>query len=289
LATRIDQAADTGRAANAGRWSENRPSSGWIPRIDLGELWSRREVALLLAIRNFKLRYTQAAFGVAWVLLQPLLAAGIFAIVFGHAIKVPTEGLPYFLFVYTGLVVWTYVSTAVTSAADSLVEDPSLVTKVYFPRVLAPLASVLPGLIDVAIMLVLLGVLMAVYGVAPDIALLTLPLWILAAATLSVACGLWLAALNARYRDVRYALTFLMQIWFFATPIVYSSTVFTGALRYVYPLNPLGGIIDGFRWSVVGTRAPEWQDFISLGVTLAILLGGIAYFHRAERYLADVV
>jgi lipopolysaccharide transport system permease protein len=285
----VEQAADAEGARDIGGWSENRASSGWRPRLDLRELWSRRELALVLARRDFKLRYTQTGLGVAWVLIQPMAAAAIFAVVFGHAIKVPSEGLPYLVFVYTGLVVWTYFSTAVTSSAESLVEDPSLVTKVYFPRVLAPLAAVLPGLIDMAIALLLLGILMAAYGVEPTIALVTLPVWVASAAGLALACGLWLAALNARYRDVRYALGFLMQIWFFATPIVFSSSVFSGTLSYLYLLNPLAGVIDGFRWSVIGTRAPGWQDLVSLGVAAAILLGGLVYFHRAERHLADVV
>lgn len=270
-------------------WLENRPTNSWLPRVDLREIWSRRELALLLAIRDFKLRYTQASLGVAWALIQPLAAAGVFAIVFGHAIDVPSEGIPYFVFAYAGLVVWTYVSTAVTSAAESLVEDSSLVTKVYFPRVLAPIAAVLPGLIDVGIMLVLLAVLMVAYGVTPDLALLTLPLWVLAAVALAFAYGAWLAALNARYRDVRYALGFLMQLWFFATPIVFSSSVFTGALRYIYPLNPLAAVVDGFRWSALGADAPGDELFISVGVAVIILLSGLAYFHRAERHLADVV
>jgi homopolymeric O-antigen transport system permease protein len=270
-------------------WLENRPTSSWLPRVDLREIWSRRELALLLAIRDFKLRYTQASLGVAWALIQPLAAASIFAIVFGHAIDVPSEGIPYFVFAYAGLVVWTYVSTAVTSAAESLVEDSSLVTKVYFPRVLAPMAAVLPGLVDVGIMLVLLAILMVIYGVTPDLALLTLPLWVLAAVALAFAYGTWLAALNARYRDVRYALGFLMQLWFFATPIVFSSSVFTGALRYIYPLNPLAAVVDGFRWSTLGADAPGEELLISLGVAVVVLLSGLAYFHRAERHLADVV
>jgi ABC-type polysaccharide/polyol phosphate export permease len=286
---RVEQAADLHDAQSAKGWLENRPTTGWLPRLDLRELWSRRELALLLAIRNFKLRYTQASLGVAWVLVQPVAAAAIFAVVFGHAIDVPTEGLPYFLFVYAGLVIWTYVSTAVNSAAESLIEDPSLVTKVYFPRVLAPAAAVLPGLIDVGVMLVLLAVLIVAYGVIPTAALLTLPIWIVGAALLALACGLWLAALNARYRDVRYALGFLMQLWFFATPLVYSSSVFTGDIRYVAALNPLAAVVDGFRWSAIGAHAPGWENMISLGVLIVLLAGGIAYFQRAERHLADVV
>jgi lipopolysaccharide transport system permease protein len=275
--------------ASGANWTENRATTGWLPRIDLRELWSRRELALLLAIRDFKLRYSQASLGVAWVLIQPVAAAAIFAVVLGRAIEVPSDGVPYFVFVYAGLVIWTYVSTAVTSAAESLIEDPSLVTKVYFPRVLAPAAAVLPGLVDVAIMLALLAVLIAASGVDPTIALVTLPLWIVAAAGLALACGLWLAALNVRYRDVRYALAFLMQLWFFATPIVFASSVFTGSSRFVYFLNPLAGIVDGFRWSVLGTGAPGWENLGSLGVGGVLLLGGIAYFDRAERHLADLV
>jgi lipopolysaccharide transport system permease protein len=281
----------TGREGDAalGHWTENRPSAGWLPRMDLRELWARRELVYFLALRDFKLQYAQTLLGAAWVLLQPLLGAVVFYFVFGKALDVPSEGIPYLVFAYAGLLVWTYVSNSVSAAAESLATHSALVTKVYFPRIAAPVASTLPGLVDLAVALVLLGILMAVYGVAPSAALLTLPLWIVAIGIVALAVGLCLSALNAQYRDVRYALRFFLQIWFFASPIAYSSSVFDGAAKYVFAANPLVAVLDGFRWSVIDAPAPGSEDLISLGVTLVLLVAGVLYFFRVERRLADLV
>jgi lipopolysaccharide transport system permease protein len=279
----------TGDRAAPESWTENRPSGRWSLGLNLGEFWSHRELAFFLALRDFKLRYTQSMLGVAWVLVQPMAGAAIFYGVFGRGLSIPSDGIPYLVFAYAGLVVWSYVSVSVQAAAESLAGHSGLVTKVYFPRLVAPVAAALPGLIDFAIALVVLALLMAINDVAPSAALLTLPVWILAALGVALAVGIWLAALNAQYRDVRYALGFFMQLWFFASPIVYSSAVVSGAWKYLFAANPLVGVIDGFRWSVLDGPAPGSQDLVSLGVGMLILITGLAYFRGVERRLADVI
>jgi ABC-type polysaccharide/polyol phosphate export permease len=242
-----------------------------------------------LALRDFKLRYTQAVLGVAWVLLQPLAAAALFYGIFGRVLDAPSDGIPYLAFAYPGLAMWSYLSQAVSSASESLAEHSALVTKVYFPRLVAPVASVLPGLVDLGVALAVLGVLIPIYGIAPSLALLSLPLWIVLAVAVALGVGLWFSALNAQYRDVRYGLGFLLQIWFFASPIAYSSSVVDGTWRYIYALNPVTGLIDGFRWSLLDAPAPGAEDLLSLAVTLALLGTGLLYFRRVERRLADVI
>ncbi len=271
----------------ASGWVENRPSTRWSPRLDLRELWSYRELALFLAVRDLKLRYKQTAFGVAWAIIQPLGAAVIFTIVFGRLAGLPSDGLPYAVFVFAGMIAWSYVSGSMTAAADSLVEHRALVTTVYFPRLLAPLAAVLPGLVDLAISLAILAVFMAVYGVAPGAALLLMPVWLVALVAASFAAGLWLSALNVLYRDVRYALGFLIQLWLFASPIVFPSSLVDGDWRYVYSANPLVGVLDGFRWSLIGAPPPGREDVVSLAVGLLLLVTGAIYFRKVERRLGD--
>jgi lipopolysaccharide transport system permease protein len=271
------------------RWIENRPTRGWLPQLGWSELWARRELVLFLALRDFKLRYAQAALGVAWVLIQPLVAAALFYGVFGRGLGAPSDGIPYLVFAFSGLVLWTYLSQSVQSASESLAAHSALVTKVYFPRLVAPIAAVLPGLVDLAIALVVLAVLMAAYGVVPGLAVATLPLWILAAVAVALAVGLWLAALNAQYRDVRHALGFVLQIWFFASPIAYSSSVISDGWRYVYAANPAVGVLDGLRWSALGAPAPGSEDLVSLAVGILVLATGALYFRRVERRLADVI
>jgi lipopolysaccharide transport system permease protein len=270
-------------------WIENRAPSGWLPSLDLSELWRFRELAVVLAIRDLRVRYKQTVLGVTWAVLQPLVAALIFSIVFGRLVQVPSDGIPYPVFVYSGLVIWTYFATGLESVSQSLVRDRDLVTRTYFPRILAPGAGAIPGLVDLAVSLVVLGVFMVIYGVPVGPALVLFPLWVLAAVAVLLGAGIWLSALNVRYRDVRYTLTFLIQVWLFASPVVYPSSLVDGAWRYVYALNPMSTVIDGFRWSIVGTPAPGVYALVSLGVTLALLIGGTVYFLRAERRFADVI
>lgn len=270
-------------------WVENRPGREWRALLGLRDVWAHRELVFFLAQRDFKLRYSQAVLGAAWVLIQPLAAAALFYGVFGRGLDVPSDGIPYLVFVYAGLAFWFYVSGAVEAAAESLASYSGLVTKVYFPRLAAPVASVLPGLIDLGIALGVLAVLMALDEVDSSAALVTLPLWIAAAVGVALAAGVWLAALNAQYRDVRYGLGFILQIWFFASPVVYSSSVISGGWKYVFAANPLVGVLDGLRWAVLDGPAPGHQDLISLAVGLMLLVTGFIYFRRVERHLADVI
>jgi lipopolysaccharide transport system permease protein len=271
------------------RWIENAPSHAWLPRLDLHELWASRELVLVLALRNVKVRYKQTALGVGWALLQPLAGVAIFTVVMRRLANVPSEGIPYPVFAYAGLAVWLYFTNGATAAAESLAAYRDLVTKVYFPRLLAPLAAILPGLIDLAISIAAVGVFMLVYGVTPTAALTLLPLWIGAAVATTFGVGVWLSALNARYRDVRNALGFLLQILLFATPVVYPSSLVHGSLRFVLYLNPVAGVVDGFRWSLIGAPRPGLPALTSLGSGLLVLIGGLVYFARVERRLADVI
>jgi lipopolysaccharide transport system permease protein len=270
-------------------WTENRPSRGWLPRLETHELWSYRELAVALALKDLKVRYKQTFFGVAWAIIQPLLGVLIFSVFFGRLAGLPSDGIPYPVFVYAGLTFWTFFSTGISAAAQSLVDDRDLVTKVYFPRVLAPAAAVLPGLVDLAVSLGIVVVFMAIYGVAPSLPLVVLPLWIVGGVLLAFASGLWLSALNVKYRDVRYALPFLVQLWFFASPVVFSSSLVEGGWRYVFALNPVMTLIDGFRWSLVDGPGPGAEGLVSLAVGLVVLGSGLVYFRRVERTFADLI
>jgi lipopolysaccharide transport system permease protein len=270
-------------------WTENRPSKRWLPRIDLRELWSSRDLALILALKTLKVRYKQTALGVAWVLLQPLLGVAIFTVFLGRLAGLESEsGVPYALFVFTGLILWLYIAGAVSAAAASLFEQRDLLTKIYFPRLLAPVAAVTAPLVDLAVSLAAAAVFVAWYDARPTLAFLLLPLWIAAALLLVFAVGAWLAALNVKYRDVRHALPFLLQVWFFASPVVYATSVVDERWRYMYALNPAVGIIDGFRWSLASGPRPGAYALVSLGATLLILVVGVVYFRRVERYIADI-
>jgi lipopolysaccharide transport system permease protein len=275
------------RPVDEGTWLENRPSRGWLPRFDVKEWWAYRDLALVLAMRDVRLRYKQAVFGIGWAILQPLVGTGIFTLVFGHFTDVPSDGLPYAVFAYAGLAIWLFVSNGVQHAAESLVESRELITKTYFPRILAPAAAVLPGLLDLAVALVVLACLMVGYGTGPGRLLVLAPLFIAAALVVALGAGLLLAALNALYRDVRYALGFLTQVWLFASPVVFPSSIIDGAVRWAYALNPMVGVIDGFRWSVLDAPAPPAADLVSAVSALVLLVGGLAYFQRVERRLAD--
>jgi len=271
------------------RWNVNAPPSGWWPRLDLRELLAYRELARAFAVKDLRVRYKQTFFGVAWAVFQPLISVLIFTVVFGRVAHLSTDGTPYPVFVYSGMAVWLYFSSSVTAAAQSLVENRDLVTKVWFPRLLAPLAAVLSPLIDLAIALAILAIFIAGYGVVPGPALATLPLWILAAVIVALAAGLWLSALNVKYRDVKHVLPFMLQLWFFASAVVYASSSLHGNWRWVFALNPVVGLIDGFRWSLISGPAPGLEDLTSLAVGLIVFLGGIAYFRRLEQYFGDLI
>jgi lipopolysaccharide transport system permease protein len=270
-------------------WTENVPTRGWLVRPRLGELWADREVALILALKDLQVRYKQTFFGAAWAVLQPLVAALIFTVIFGRAAQLPTDGIPYAVFSFTGLAIWLYFASAVSAAAQSLVDNRDLVSKVYFPRLLAPIAAVVPGLVDLLASLPIIVVFMVVWSVEPGPRLLLLPFWILAALVAAFAVGLLLAGLNVRYRDVRFALPFLLQVWLFASPVVYTASLVEGAWRYVYALNPMASIVTGFRWSIAGGPAPGAEVFVSAAAVLVLLVAGFLYFTRVQRSFADVI
>jgi lipopolysaccharide transport system permease protein len=270
-------------------WTENRPPRRGLPRLELAEAWGHRELGLVLAQRTLKLRYRQTSLGVAWALLQPLAGLAIFTVVFGRLAKLPSDGLPYAVFVYPAMCLWTYLSTSITAAAMELPQNPHLVTRVYFPRILSPAAATLPGLIDLVIALALTAILLVAYSVAPGPELLLLPLWIAAAGALAFGVGTLLAAVNVKYRDVRYVLPFLLQTWFFLSPMVFPSSLVSDEWRAVYALNPIVGLVDGLRWSLVGAPAPPLADLASLATALAIAVGGLYYFRAVETSFADVI
>jgi len=271
-----------------------RPSAGWRS-LNLAELWRYRELLWFMAMRDIKLRYKQTALGVSWAVIQPLLTVVVFSIFFGVLAKVPSDDLPYPLFVLTALLPWQLFSYALTQSSNSLVAEQRLITKVYFPRLIVPLASVLSGLVDFAVAFVLVLGLMAWYAwterpVTLTWAILTVPLLVIFALATALAVGLWLAALNVQYRDVRYTIPFLAQFWLFATPVAYPSTLVPEAWRPLYGLNPMAGVVESFRWALLGSGA---VDGLMLGVSaivvLLLLVGGLFYFRRLERTFADVV
>jgi ABC-type polysaccharide/polyol phosphate export permease len=269
-------------------WIENRPTRG-LRWPDLGELWQHRELAAFLAIRDLKVRYKQAVFGATWAVLQPLAGAAVFTIVFGRLANVPSEGIPYPVFAFVGFAVWSYASGSVTKATQSLVNNSALVTKVYFPRILAPLSAIVPGLVDLALSLLALGVLMVIFDVGPTWAIATLPLWLLALMVTVFGIGLVLGTLNVSYRDVNQAIALLVQLWLFVTPVAYPSILVPPSWRALYFVNPMSGVVEGFRWALVGTPWPGSEVFISLATSTLVLVGGIAYFELAERRFADVI
>ncbi len=266
-----------------------RPARGRA-RLHLGELWSYRELLYFLAWRDVKVRYRQATLGVAWVILQPILTVTLFTILFGRLLKAPSEGVPYAVFVFAALLPWQLFATALNQSGNSLVVNQQLITKVYFPRILLPVASVLAGLIDFGVAFLVLLVLLFYYGIVPSAAVALLPLFLLAALGTGLAAGLWLSALNARYRDVQHLLPFLTQFWFFATPIAYSSTLVPESWRTVLGLNPMAGVAEGFRWALLGQELTVGPlILVSVGLSTALLVGGLLYFLRMETTFADVV
>jgi lipopolysaccharide transport system permease protein len=257
-----------------------RPSRKW-PSLQLGSLWEYRELLYFLVWRDVKVRYKQTVLGVAWAVLQPFLTMVIFSIFLGHLVRVPSDGLPYPVFAYAALLPWQLFAHTITECGNSLVANQQLITKVYFPRLVIPTAAILAGLVDFAVAFTVLVGLMLYYGIGLTAAVLTLPLWVLLAVVTALGVGLWLAALNVQYRDVRYTLPFLTQLWLFATPVAYPSSLVPDGWRSLYALNPMVGAVEGFRWALLGGgRAMEG---------LLLLASGLAYFRRMEHTFADLV
>jgi len=265
------------------------PSRGWA-RLNLGDLWRYLELLFFLVWRDVKSRYKQTSLGVAWAILQPVLLMAVFSVFFGRLAGVPSDGAPYPVFTYAALLPWQLFSHGLNESGNSLVTDRDLLTKVYFPRLVIPVAAVAAGLVDFVLAFVVLLGLMAFYGIAPTGAMLLLPLFVILAAAAALAAGLWLSALNVRYRDVRYTLPFLTQFWLFATPIAYPMSIVPEAWRPLYGLNPMVGVVEGFRWALLGTGDGVGPaTAVSAIATLALLVGGLFFFRRMERTFADVV
>jgi homopolymeric O-antigen transport system permease protein len=265
-----------------------RPPRG-RPHVGWAELWAYRDLLYFLTWRDIKVRYKQTALGAAWAVLQPLSAMIVFSVFFGLLAKIPSGDVPYPVFAYTALVPWTFFSTAVVQASNSMVEQENVLTKVYFPRLIVPTAAVLAGLVDVAIAFVVLVGMLLVYGIVPTAAIVTLPLFVIFAAVTALAVALWLSALNVRYRDVRYTLPFIVQIWLFASPVVYPSSLVPEPWRLLYGLNPMAGVIDGFRWALLGGDAPGPGLLVSVAAVALLFTGGLLYFRKMERSFADAV
>lgn len=265
------------------------PDKGW-QATNFKELWSYRELLFQLAWRDVTVRYKQTLLGVAWAILQPLMTMVVFSLIFGRLAKMPSEGIPYPIFTYTALLPWQLFSGALVSSSNSLVGSANMITKVYFPRLIIPLAPLMTGLIDFALAFVILLGMMAFYGIPFTWTILTLPLFLLLALASALAVGLWLAALNVKYRDVRYAVPFLSQFWMFLTPIAYSGSLIPEKWQLVYSLNPMTGVVEGFRWAMLGKSGinPEMW-WVSLAIVFILLVGGLYYFKRVESSFADVV
>jgi lipopolysaccharide transport system permease protein len=256
----------------------------------LRELWEARELLYFMTKRELQIRYKQSLFGVSWAVLQPLVYAFVFALFFGRLVNVPSDGFPYPIFALTALVPWIFVSQSVSQAAGSLVGDANLLGKVYFPRLVIPLAKVTSFLIDLVIALCVLGLFVALYGQSPSVGLLALPVFLLLGFVTALGAGTLLATLNVRYRDVTVAIPLLIQLWLFATPVIYPGSLISGAWQHVYALNPMVSVIDGVRWGLIGADAPALVDVaISAAAAIVLLVAGTAYFRRAERFFADII
>jgi lipopolysaccharide transport system permease protein len=265
------------------------PSTGWV-RLNLGELWAHRELLYFLVWRDLKVRYKQTVLGAAWAVLQPFAAMIAFSVFFGRLAKVPSDGVPYPLFAYCALLPWQMFANSVSESGNSLVSQHTLIKKVYFPRLVLPVAPVLAGTVDFAIGFVLLLAMMAFYGIVPGIGVVVLPLLLVFTITTAIGVGLWLSALNVQYRDVRYTLPFLVQFWMFATPIAYPSSLVPETWRPLMGLNPMAGVVEGFRWALLGTHGADLKLFaVSAAMVAVLVVSGVVYFRRVERTFADMV
>ena len=263
------------------------PTRWWI--LPFGELWDFRELVYFFVWRDIKIRYKQTAIGAAWAILQPFLTMLVFTLFFGTLAHIPSEGLPYPIFYYSALLPWMYFAASLQNATNTIVENQRLVTKVYFPRLALPLSAVLSGLADFGVSFLMFLAMLIYYGTRISAAVIWLPVFLLLAVLTALGVGLWLSALNAMYRDVRYVVPFLVQFWMFASPVVYPSSLVPQKWRWLYGLNPMAGVIEGFRWSLGRGNPPGRLVLVSTGVMILILLSGIAYFQKMETTIADVV
>ena len=265
-----------------------RPSSGWVP-INFRDLWAYRELLYFLTWREIKVRYKQTVLGFAWAIIQPFMMMVVFTLFFGNLAKIPSEGIPYPLFNYAALLPWTLFAEGISRSSLSMVQNVNLVQKVYCPRLIIPISGILSPLVDFAIASTILVGMMFYYGYPPTVKVLWLPAFIMLALMTSVGVGLWLSAMNVKYRDVRYVIPFLVQLWLFASPVVYSSSLLPQKYQAIYGLNPMSGVIEGFRWALLGTEPPGSLIAISVIIIIVILISGAFYFRRNEKTFADVI
>jgi lipopolysaccharide transport system permease protein len=265
------------------------PSKGWVS-LKLNQLWEYRELLYFLVWRDIKVRYKQTALGATWAIIQPFLTMVVFSLFFGHLGKMPSDNIPYPLFSFAALVPWTFFANGLSQSSNSLVGNANLITKIYFPRLVVPLASVFSGIVDFLLAFVVLLGMMLYYGLVPTLNVLWLPLFVLLALVTSLGVGLWLSALNVEYRDVRYVVPFITQFWLFATPIAYPSSLLSEPWRTIYGLNPMVGVVEGFRWALLRTNtAPGPIIAVSSATAFVILVTGAFYFRRMEKTFADIV
>jgi ABC-type polysaccharide/polyol phosphate export permease len=279
---------ETGARRAKSEWIENRPTQG-KRSLGLPELWASRELVGFLALRDLKGRYKQAVFGLAWGVVQPLAGMLVLTLVFRHLAHVPSDHLPYIPFVLVGYSFWSYVASTISGMTTSFVINAPLITKVYFPRLSIPIGALLPSLVDLAISMIVIAVSIVAYGVTPTVAILTLPLWILALMAVAFASGLLLGTLNVQYRDVGQVVGLLTQLWFFASPVAYPASLVHGRWLWAYELNPVVGVLNGARWSLLGGPAPGRTAVMSLIGGLALFVAAIWYFLANERRFADII
>jgi lipopolysaccharide transport system permease protein len=264
-------------------------SKGWTS-LGLREVWQYRELLYFLIWRDISVRYRQTVFGIAWAVIQPFFAMVVFTLFFGRLAKLPSDGIPYPIFSYSALVPWTFFANGLSQAANSVVRDSNLITKVYFPRLVIPLSAVVGGVVDLGVAFIVLLGMMVAFGIWPTANIGWLPLLVLLAMASALSVGLWLAALNVQFRDVRYVVPFILQIWLFSTPVMYSTTLVPKAWRTLYGINPMVGVIEGFRWALLGTQTrPGPIIMVSVLTVLILLVTGAWYFRRMERTFADIV
>jgi lipopolysaccharide transport system permease protein len=265
------------------------PSSGWVP-LNLKDLWEYRELLYFLIWRDIKVRYKQTVLGAAWAIIQPFFTMVVFSLFFGRLAKVPSDGIPYPLFSFAALVPWAFFANGLNNASNSLVNGSNLLKKIYFPRAAMPIATVLSGVVDFLLAFIVLLGMILYYGYVPTMNVLWLPFFLLLALTTSLGVSLWLSALNVQFRDIRHIIPFIVQFWLFATPIAYPSSLLSEPWRTLYGINPMVGVVEGFRWALLGTNtAPGPIIFISSLTSLLLLVSGAFYFRRMERTFADIV
>ncbi|MBI4244998.1 MAG: ABC transporter permease [Planctomycetes bacterium] len=264
------------------------PPSGFN-LLSLRELWRYKELLYFLVWRDIKVRYKQTVIGASWAIFQPLLAMIVFTLFFGKLAKIPSDGIPYPIFYYAALVPWLYFANAIANATNVMIENQRVITKIYFPRLLLPLSSVLSGVIDFLIAFAVLILMMLAYGIVPTIYIAMIPVFLLFAIASAFAVGVWVSALNAMYRDVRYIVPFFIQFWMFASPVVYPASLVPEKWRLIYGLNPMAGVIEGFRWALLGSGEPPQLIWASALTVVVALILGLFYFNKIESTVADVV